>query len=249
VSAPGIHEIKARGALVVAVVNAERYPFFYTDAGGTLVGSDIDLGRDIARELGVELIINRSAASFDGTVALVAQGEADMAISKLSITLPRTQRVQFTQPYITLGQGLLINRVQLAATKQQDGDPLVVLNTSGQRLGAVQGTSYVDFARRLFLSAEIVLYPTREATFAAVEKGEITAVVYDENEIKQYLFARPERLIDLKAHLIEGSADRLGIAVASENSQLRHWVDTYLQLKQVDLNISDLLKRYKLPAR
>ena len=43
--------IAADGELVVAVVNLDRYPFFFTDDKGELAGSDIDLAKTTLREL------------------------------------------------------------------------------------------------------------------------------------------------------------------------------------------------------
>ena len=95
---PGIRSIKERGTLVVAVADLERYPFFYLDQDGALVGADIDLARAIGQALGVAVEFNRSVATFDGVVDLVARGEADVAISKLSVTLDRALRVRFSNP-------------------------------------------------------------------------------------------------------------------------------------------------------
>ncbi|MFA7297432.1 MAG: ABC transporter substrate-binding protein [Dehalococcoidia bacterium] len=243
-----VADLIAAGKIVVAVVSVDRYPFFYVDAKGNLAGSDIDLARGIAQELGVELMFNRSASTFDGVVDLVAKGEADIGISKLSITLPRAQRVRFTQPYIELGQGLLINRVALAsAGLSHDRDIIEALNRPGRRLGAVQGTSYVGFGHSLFPEADLIEYRDKQAMFAAVLAGDVIAVLYDENEIKQYIFERPDRLIEVKVQMLPKRTDPIAIAVA--DPQLQYWLDTYLELKGVRLTVNELLTRYPRPEQ
>ena len=233
------------GPLVVAVVNVDRYPFFYTDASGSLVGSDIDLARDIAHELGVEVTFKRTASTFDGVVDLVAKGEADIGVSKLSITLPRARQVRFTRPYIELAEGLLVNRVGLTAIGGSDKHIVSHLDQPGRRLGAVKGTSYVGFGRALFPNADITEFPDKQSMFAAVLSGEVLAVLYDENEIKQYIFEQPDRLINLKVEMLPHQTDPIAIAVS--DPQFQYWLDTYLELKQVKLSVNELLKKYPRP--
>jgi len=237
--------VVAAGELVVAVVNLDRYPFFYTDAGGKLVGSDIDLARDIAHELGVEVKFNRSAATFDGVVELVAKGQADIGISKLSVTLPRARQVRFTRPYIELAQGLMLNRVGLTAIGANDKKILEQLNRPDRHLGAVKGTSYVGFGRTLFPDAQVTEYPDKQAMFAAVIAGDVLGVLYDENEIKQYIFEKPDRLINVKVEMLAGHTDPIGIAVA--DPQFQYWLDTYIELKRVKLSVNQLLNKYPRP--
>ena len=111
-----LHRICNRGRLRVARYGGQRPPFFSGGDGGWQ-GFDVDLAADIARRLGVE-VESKLAASFDEVVDMVAAGDADLAISKLSITLERSQRVRFSKPYMAVYQTLLINR--LAAPKQDD---------------------------------------------------------------------------------------------------------------------------------
>jgi len=240
-----LSRISTAGELVVAVVNLDRYPFFYTNAKGELTGSDIDLARDIAHELGVEAKFNRTATTFDGVVDLVAKGQADIGISKLSVTLPRARQVRFTRPYVELAQGLMLNRVRLTALSGTEKDVIAKLNHADHHLGAVKGTSYVGFGHTLFPNAQFTEFPDKNALFAAVMAGEVLGVLYDENEIKQYIFEKPDRLINLKVQMLAGHTDPIGIAVS--DAQLQYWLNTYLELKRVKLSVNDLLQKYPRP--
>ncbi len=111
--APDIARIVMRGELVVAMLGVDTPPFFY-EKKGELVGLEVDLAKSIAKELGVNVRFNRNAKSFNGVVDIIARGEADIALSKLSRTLARTQVISFSQPYLTLNHALLLNRVKFA---------------------------------------------------------------------------------------------------------------------------------------
>lgn len=93
----------------------EKEPFLL-HKGRRLIGIDIAMAMEIADELSLELELNRSARDFNSVCRQVADGQADIAISKLSITLERAQYVRFTRPYVVLGVGMVVNRVQEAKT-------------------------------------------------------------------------------------------------------------------------------------
>jgi polar amino acid transport system substrate-binding protein len=95
--APDIKAILDRGELIVAMTAGDQPPFYYVEPNGQLAGLDATLARDIASRLGVKVSFNRSPKSFNEVVELVAQGGADVAISKLSRTLVRAQMVRFTK--------------------------------------------------------------------------------------------------------------------------------------------------------
>ncbi len=236
-----IADVIQAGKLVVGVVSVDRYPFFYTDAKGNLVGSDIDLAKDIAKELGVQAVFNRNSTTFDGVVDLVAKGEADIGISKLSVTLPRAQKTRFTKPYIELAQGLMLNRVELTAAHADPNDLISLVNQPDRKIGAVTGTSYVGFGKQLFPSAQILEYGDKAALFGAVLNGNVLGVLYDENEIKQYIFEKPDRLIEVKVQMLAHHTDPIAISVV--DPQMQYWLDTYLDLKAVKLSVNDLLKK------
>ena len=130
-----LKRICASGRLVVARYQGQRPPFFFRGEGGQWQGFDVDLAGDIAERLGVEYQ-PRLAASFNDVVDLVADGSADLGISKLSITLERSQRVRFSKPYMTVYQTLLVNR--LSAPMQED--PFTFLDRPAIRTSTRSGS-------------------------------------------------------------------------------------------------------------
>lgn len=242
---PDIRRILERGELRVAMFSEDRYPFFYVDASGELAGGDVDLAKDIARQLGVAVTFDRSSRTFDEMIDIVARNQADIVLSKFSITLNRGQTLKFTRPYIHLKQTLLINRVHLAAARKKGVGTMDVLNESSQRIGVREGTSFVEYAKQLLPRAELVLYDDIERMMDDVYTGRITAVLYDENEIQKHLLDYPERSIELQMMHIEGQADRIAIGVAHTDEHLREWLNLYLDLNDIHFEIGELLRTYK----
>ncbi|OUM99166.1 MAG: hypothetical protein BAA02_01695 [Paenibacillaceae bacterium ZCTH02-B3] len=237
-----IHE---NGYLTVGMYAEDRFPFFFVDERGELVGSDVEMARDIARQLGVaEVRFDRSARSFEELIDLVAAGRYDMAVSKISITLNRAQRVLFSEPYLSLRQALLVNRMRLAALKtRQMTDPIELLRTNPVEIGAMAGTSYMEFAREIFHASEVVPYDSRERMLEDVRRGDIAAAFYDEFEFQRHINEFPDVLLDLQFVVLEGRKDNLAVAIPPSHFHMQAWLKEYLAYLP-PLDIGQLLDRY-----
>lgn len=240
-----IRRIKERGKIVVAMYYKDRRPFFYSNEQEKLVGVDVTLAENIASSLGVGLEFDRSAKSFDKVVDRVVTGQADIAISKLSVTLLRAQRARFTTPYAVFHQSILINRLQLAALESKySGDSLVeeVLKTP-QKIGVCASTSYVEYAKRLFPRAQIISYENIDKLLMAVESGKVLGAFYDEFEFKRALQKDSKLSLYCKLFVLQTRVDPIAIAVAPQSVNLLAWLNTYLDVMKTDFAIDELIDK------
>jgi ABC-type amino acid transport substrate-binding protein len=242
---PDMKGILENKDLVVAMTATDQAPFYFKDKNGDLAGFDLDLAVRIAKELGAKrLIINREAKSFNDVVTLVASGKADLAISKLSRTLPRAKFVKYSKPYIVLTQGLLFNRLQLAKKTTEENIRTFIRNLEG-KIGVIQKSSYVGYAKENFPKAEIIEYPSWEAVVAAVTSGEILAAYRDDLEIRKVLDSVPNSGLTLKPMYFTDLTDPIAIAVKYDNLQLLSWINIFLEMQQIDMTSEELINRYK----
>lgn len=106
-----LSEIQERGKLVVAL-NPEFAPFEFKtliDGKDTIVGSDIELAKAIAKEPDVELEL--SPMSFDNVLASLQTGKADLAISGISATAERSNVYDFQIASILLKTSLSYKQI------------------------------------------------------------------------------------------------------------------------------------------
>lgn len=96
----------ANGKLVVAT-NAE-FPPFESVVGNEMVGIDIDIIEAICDELDMDLELQNIA--FDSVLSSVDRGMVDVAISAMSITSERKEYVDFSEPYATTTQVVLVRK-------------------------------------------------------------------------------------------------------------------------------------------
>ncbi len=235
--APEFARIINRGELVVALLGVDQPPFF-EEKNGKLSGFDVDFAREIAQKLGVRVRFNRQAQTFDGVVTLLAEGQADLAISKLSRTLSRARVVSFSAPYLSLKRALLLNRVKFAQLARGRSVPEVIRAYTGT-IGVVAKSSYADYVTANFPQADVRQYPTWQAVLTALDSGEVTAAYRDEFEVKRVLKIDPTASLRLRVVTLQDLEDTLGMAVNASDQALLGFINLYLadRSERFDVNV------------
>ena len=239
--APDIARIVSKGELVVAMLKTDTPPFFSFNAKGQWVGLEVDLAESIAKELGVKVRINRDAGTFNEVVDILARGDADLAISKLSRTLARTQTIAFSNPYLTLNHALLLNRMKFAKIAKGRALPEVIRSFDGT-IGVIAKSSFAYYAKHNFPKAQIEELPTWNSVLVALQKGEITAAYRDEFEIKSVLNSDPTMSLVLRTVTLKDLEDTLGIGVSVTSPRLLAFVNEFLSQRTEKLDINKVLQ-------
>jgi polar amino acid transport system substrate-binding protein len=240
---PDIQRIRSRGTLKVAILNQENSPFFMTDPAQKFTGLDVKLAEDLAEQLGVKVEFNRSAKTFDEVAKMVYDLKADLAISKLSRTLNRAQTVRFSQPYLKMRQGLLVNRLQIAQQTEGRNMTEVIRNLQG-KIGVIRGSSYVGFTQKKFPQATIVEFPTWDDAVKAVIRGDVLATYRDELEVKKIVLSQPNTALTLQTIALSDTQDAIAVALPWDSQQLLAYVNQYLDMTNINYTADSLLQEY-----
>lgn len=241
--APDIARIIQRGELVVAML-AQDVPPFFQSVDGRMVGADVDLVESMARELKVKVRYERSAKTFNEVVEVVAQGRADLAVSKLGRTLGRAQQIVYSDPYLALRGGLLINRVSMA--RLSGGRPFesVIRDFSG-KMCVLAGSSWEEFAKRYFPKAQLIPQKNWDTCVKTVISGEVTAGFRDEFEVRSVLKRSPKLTLALRTAVVTDLESSLAVAVNSQDPVLLGYVNTFIALRPEKLDVEAVLKEVK----
>ncbi|MEM6254432.1 MAG: transporter substrate-binding domain-containing protein [Cyanobacteria bacterium P01_D01_bin.156] len=164
-----LSEIQARGRLVVAV-RANHYPLAYRDTAGELHGFEID----IARRLALELLGDESAVEFKPVpnverINVVTDGDADLAISGITVTAQRQRIASFSDPYYLDGAGF----VTLSETVN-NLDEL----TFG-RIAVLADSSTLSHVRTQLPNASLLTVESYQDAIDALEAGKVDAFAGD----------------------------------------------------------------------
>ncbi len=103
---------RSNGILTVAT-NAAFEPYEFVQ-NGKVVGIDIDISQAIADKLGMELKIEEM--EFDSIISAVSTGKADMGVSGMTVTEDRKKNINFTIPYTTAKQVIIVRNGSAEST-------------------------------------------------------------------------------------------------------------------------------------
>ena len=236
---PEFKKIFKEKKIVVAMLSSDEPPFFMHDSLGKLTGIDVELATAIARSLDVELVLNRTAKTFDDVVRLIAQKEADIAISYLSRTSPRGLSVLFTQPYMRFKHALLINRL-----KAKKSDSLEWFNRKEVTIGVLEGSAYVDFGKMDFPQATLAIYPSWDSAATAVQRGDIHAALMDDNEVLSWTRRHPEVLLYIQTRVLANTEDQISMATHWQNTHLLAWLNLNIEFMEAEGRLNQLRQKY-----
>ena len=83
-------------------------PFEMTNQKGRYVGFDIDIAIEMAKAMGVKFVpVN---AAWDDIIPSLITSKFDIIISGMTITQERNLKICFADPYIIVGQTILVNK-------------------------------------------------------------------------------------------------------------------------------------------
>ncbi len=134
-------QIKKSGKLVMGT-SADFPPYeFHIQENGEdkIVGFDVAVAKEIAKDLGVELEIKDM--SFDGLLAALDQGNIDISLAGFSPTEERRKTTDFSDVYYAGTQGVLIR----AADKDKYTD---IASLKDAMIGAQKGAIQVGIAKK-----------------------------------------------------------------------------------------------------
>ena len=240
---PDLLGIAERGKLVVAMTSFDNAPF-YSVKDGHLVGIDVELSEDIAAALGVEVEFDRTAETFNDVVAKVKNGEADLAISKISRTNSRALVVAFSNPYVRLKNALMFNRLNLAQ-KSQGKDLGEYVREFDGNLGVIEKSSFANFAKTRFPKANIVAFKNWGEVVDATISGTVDAAYRDEFEVRRIAEDRPETSISLRTVTIGDARDAIAVAAPWNAPRLLAIVNQVIDDRPTELNADDVIALYR----
>jgi polar amino acid transport system substrate-binding protein len=117
------NKVMGRGKIVIGV-KADYKPWGFRDESGNLVGMEIDMAKDVAEKMGVELEL--VAVQSSNRMQFLEQGKIDLMIATMSDRKDRREIVGIVGPnYYTSGTNLLApNALNFSEWEQIRGKPV-----------------------------------------------------------------------------------------------------------------------------
>jgi polar amino acid transport system substrate-binding protein len=166
-----LQSILEKGTLRVGV--ALFTPWTFKNKEGQLVGFEMDVARQLAKDLGVQPEFH--VFDWEKIIPALLNREIDIITAHIVITPQRALKVNFSQPYDSSGIGLITN-ISLTKTFQGLGD----LNRKEVTITAVNDTIAEDLTRRVFPQATIKTFTSSQEAIEALTSGKVHGYVEHE---------------------------------------------------------------------
>ncbi|MFP4212320.1 MAG: amino acid ABC transporter substrate-binding protein [Alkalispirochaeta sp.] len=159
-------------------------PMGFRDDDGEIVGFDIDLAREVAARLGVELRLQ--PIDWDAKILDLNSGDIDVIWNGLTITDEREKNITFSKPYIANRQIVIVREDSGIDTKADMAGAVV-----GIQLGSSAEDAINSDPETLATFDEVSKYQDNVQALLDLEVGRIDAVVVDEILGRYYISRKP----------------------------------------------------------
>ncbi|MFC1488927.1 transporter substrate-binding domain-containing protein [Thermodesulfobacteriota bacterium] len=166
-----IEKILKRGELRVGFESG-YVPFEMTDKRGNFIGFDMDYARRLAKEMGVKFVPVNTA--WDGIIPALMTDKFDIIMGGMTVTQQRNLKVNFCDPYIVVGQSILLN-IKHAGVVESYKD----LNNSKYIVTSRMGTTGEQAIKKFIPKATYKGFESEAEAGLEVINGKADALVYD----------------------------------------------------------------------
>jgi glutamate transport system substrate-binding protein len=162
-------KLQDRGEITIGV-KYDVPPFgFKNPQSGEIEGFDVDMGKLIAEELGVEPKFVEAIS--DNRIPFLQQGEVDLILSTMTINQERDMEIEFSQPYYIARGRILV---------PGDSDIKGIEDLAGRRVCTALGSTYEETLREEAPDAELRLVDTYSECLELLQNGAIDAISTDD---------------------------------------------------------------------
>ncbi len=156
-------------------------PFGFYDKNGQPDGYDVDLAKELAKQMGVKLeVVNTTSAN---RIPNLQTSKVDVVFCNFTRNLERAKVIQFTTPYVVASEALLV--------KKSSGIKSVK-DMSNRTIATVKGSTNGDEVRALNMAVKIQEYDSSQAAILAVKQGQADAMIEDNNFLAYQATLDPE---------------------------------------------------------
>ena len=136
------------------------------EADGSAGGITADIGRELARRVGTDVVFVDFEQAGD-VVAALDRGAWDICF--LAIEPVRAARIDFTEPYVLIEGVYLVPSTSMLRSAAE-------VDRSGTRIGVIVGSAYDLFLTRELKHASLLRLPGPEAVVDALTRGEVNLI-------------------------------------------------------------------------
>nr|WP_314259195.1 amino acid ABC transporter substrate-binding protein [uncultured Devosia sp.] len=224
-----LDDIKTAGALRIGTEGTYA-PFTFHDDTGALVGFDVEIGRAIAAQIGVEAEFVEGP--WDGLIAGVDANRYDVVINQVGITDERQAKYDFSEPYIASKAALVV--------KDDNTDITSFETLSGKKSAQSLTSNFGKLAEGY--GAELVGTEGFDQSIALVIQGRADATINDSLSFFDFKTHQPDAPVKIVATAED--ADFSGVLLAKGKPELLAAINEALEAIKADGTYAEISQKY-----
>lgn len=199
-----LDQIRSKGQIVIATEGTWS-PWTFHDESGKLTGYDIEVGRLIAKKLGVEPQFVEG--KWDGLLAGISAGRYDIMINGVDMTLEREKSYRFTDPYA-------YNRTVVMTAENNDSIKTMA-DLKGKVTANTISSTYAEVAEKY--GAKVSGVDDLNQTFELLLGGRIDATLNAEVVYYDYKKVHPTAAVKIAA--VADETTSVGIPLKKQGTE------------------------------
>ena len=186
---------------------------------GEVEGFDVEIGKIIADELGIE----ESGIEFVESISknredYIINGTVDVVVATYTINDTRKEKVAFAGPYYVAGQDIMVKKDNTTITKKED--------LAGKKVCSVTGSTPATRVKEQVPTAQLTLFGTYTECVEAMRNGQVEATTTDNVILLGLIDKSPDEFKLVNAPFSE---EPYGIGVKKEDTEFRTFVNDVLE--------------------
>lgn len=229
-SADALSEIASRKKVLIGI-DLGIAPFGMTDEKMQPQGADVDVARQFAKDMGVELEI--VPLTGPNRIPYLMTRKVDMVISVFSVTPEREKVIAFSQPYGV--NQLVLGAAKTVAIKSID-------DLGGKRVGVVRGNLQDTVLSAVApKDAKIVRFDDDATVATALASGQIDAIVTPRTSLITIARTNPAKGIEVRQVM---KSQPYAIGLRKEDAALREAVNKWISANMQNGRLGTIYEKW-----
>ena len=226
--------LKEKGKIVIGT-SADYPPYEFhksIDGKDTIVGFDIDVANEIAKDLGVELEIKDM--KFDGLLAALETGNVDFVAAGMTPTEDRKKNVDFSKIYYTAVQCIVVRA-------EDEGTIKTIEDLKGKKVGVQKGAVQEQLANEQLSGSEIKPLGKVSDLMLSLDTKKVDAVIVELPVAKAYVAKNPSLALSKIEIKTEEEGSAIAIKKGNEDlvNSINSTIDRLINEKAIDKFVAD----------
>lgn len=213
----------SKNTLIVGL-SADYAPYEFhamIDGVDTIVGFDVDVAKEIAKDLDANLVIKEM--EFKNLITALKAGQIDMIISGMNPTDERKKEIDFSDIYYEARHSVLVRTEDKGKYKD-------ISDLNGKKIGAQLGSTQQAFVEENVDASDVQILTNINNLILELKAGKIDALVTEAPVISMAVKSNPELV--LSDIVIESEDTGNAVGIRKGNDELRESVNATIKRLQ-----------------